>query len=769
MARMDIDYEYDDLEIGKKPKKTVVIKKGGWLGKIVALFLGVIIGIVAGIGGLVGAGYYIATQVKIKDAADTVSGLTGLEIPLSDYLSDEYAELTLLGVIDGTVQTVSKISAGEGTLNDLNAISPFVGNYIKSEGGLIDTLVALGIDTSAEELMSRILVKTVETEDYDDTYLSDYLMLKIDEIPFSKLVETVGFDGNELITTLTYGVEGVDYKIQNGEYVMLGDSTPLTIGGFLSAELDVRIEKLPLDAVMDDPQDEIMKTLFYGPAHRYAETPNGVIMNQVFYTYDGTNFYDDNGEKLSLSSAIAQSEENDEFLLTFQSGTKQTVKKSAEGDKFLAFTTDKEPQIIRFKKTTIGDLEGEAEALINNITLESALKLNDDSHSILKAIAYDGETKRTIKDLREKGSDLINEVSLSDVIPIDVEDKIVMYLLYGKENVHYAVDAETGAITPLQKRVALYGGKVYNEYGELIENATPNGTKSYSLNGKTYDLVADASLGTVQVKLVNGETTTTHDATLYYVRQNGENLYYAPTTIGDMQNADVISKLTGRLRLKDVMDVGENKLLKHLAEESIDDLPEAINALTIDDVFGEHFYYRAYNPATGTYTSYRENGNHQPIDNDGNLVVGAYFVDINNNNVDINSDGVVSRDEADRALTGTWKYLLMERKADGTFTINHQHTIVEIDGIMDHMSDNVHAATVRELKLDGIVKNIDNATLNKVIIGKMGSTEIKIEQNRELVRVDNLDGDLTDEDHIGDLTVEQLMLYMGAMLDILSA
>ena len=769
MARMDIDYEYDDLEIGKKPKKTVVIKKGGWLGKIVALFLGVIIGIVAGIGGLVGAGYYIATQVKIKDAADTVSGLTGLEIPLSDYLSDEYAELTLLGVIDGTVQTVSKISAGEGTLNDLNAISPFVGNYIKSEGGLIDTLVALGIDTNAEELMSRILVKTVETEDYDDTYLSDYLMLKIDEIPFSKLVETVGFDGNELITTLTYGVEGVDYKIQNGEYVMLGDSTPLTIGGFLSAELDVRIEKLPLDAVMDDPQDEIMRTLFYGPEHRYVQTSSGVVMNQVFYTYDGTNFYDDNGEKLSLSSAIAQSEENDEFLLTFKNGTKQTVKQSADGDKFYAYTTDKEPQIIRFKKTTIGDLEGEAEALINNITLESALKLNDDSHSILKAIAYDGETKRTIKDLREKGSDLINEVSLSDVIPIDVEDKIVMYLLYGKENVHYAVDAETGAITPLQKRVALYGGKVYNEYGELIENATPNGTKSYSLNGKTYDLVADASLGTVQVKLVNGETTTTHDATLYYVRQNGENLYYAPTTIGDMQNADVISKLTGRLRLKDVMDVGENKLLKHLAEESIDDLPEAINALTIDDVFGEHFYYRAYNPATGTYTSYRENGNHQPIDNDGNLVVGAYFVDINNNNVDINSDGVVSRDEADRALTGTWKYLLMERKADGTFTINHQHTIVEIDGIMDHMSDNVHAATVRELKLDGIVKNIDNATLNKVIIGKMGSTEIKIEQNRELVRVDNLDGDLTDEDHIGDLTVEQLMLYMGAMLDILSA
>ena len=215
------------------------------------------------------------------------------------------------------------------------------------------------------------------------------------------------------------------------------------------------------------------------------------------------------------------------------------------------------------------------------------------------------------------------------------------------------------------------------------------------------------------------------------------------------------------------MDVGDNKLLKHLSNETINDLPDAINALTIDDVFGDHFYYRAYNPTTATYTSYRENGNHQPIDESGNLVEGAYFVDLNNKSVDYNNDGIITREEADKALTGTWKYLLMERKTNGTFTINHHHTIVEIDGMMDYMSNNVHDATVRELKLDGIVKNLDETTLNKVIVGQIGATEIKIKQNGTLVRVDNLDNDLTDEDHIGDLTVEQLMLYMGAMLDVL--
>lgn len=765
MAKIDTNYEYDDIPVSKKPK-TVVVKKGGWLGKIIALLLGVIIGIVAGIGGLVGAGYYIATQVKIKDGVETVKGLTGLEIPLSDYLSDEYADMTLLGVFDGTAQVLTKIGEGTGTLNDLNAISPFIGNYVNSEGGLVDALTAFGIDTNAEELMSRYLVKTVETEDYDDRYLTDYLMLKIDEIPFARLIEGIGFDGNALITTLTYGEEGVDYKVQNGEYVMLGDSTPLTIGGFLSAELDNRIEKLPLDAVMDNPQDEIMRTLFYGAPHRYVQTSSGVIMNQMRYTFDGTSFYDDNGEKLPLTDITELTEEADSYLLTFAGGKKQIVKKAVD-DSYNVFTAEKEPQIVRYSKTTIGDLEDDAEDLVNNITLEAALKLNDSSHAILKSIAYDGDTKRTIKDLREKGSDLINDVRLSEIIPVDESDTIVMYLLYGKENVHYAIDTATGAITPLQKRVAIYDGKVFNEYGEWIESATVSGAQSYTQGGATYDLISDASLGTVQVQIEIGGTTTKHDATLYYVQEKGENVYYAPTTIGDMQNEDVLSKLTGRLCLKDVMDVGDNKLLKHLSNETINDLPDAINALTIDDVFGDHFYYRAYNPTTATYTSYRENGNHQPIDESGNLVEGAYFVDINNKSVDYNNDGIITREEADKALTGTWKYLLMERKTDGTFTINHHHTIVEIDGMMDYMSNNVHDATVRELKLDGIVKNLDETTLNKVIVGQIGATEIKIKQNGTLVRVDNLDNDLTDEDHIGDLTVEQLMLYMGAILDVL--
>lgn len=742
MARIDVDYEYDDFDTNKKPR-TIVKKKGGWLGKIVALLLGVVIGIVAGAGGIVGVGYYLATQMKIKDAVNTVSGLTGIQIPLSDYLSDEYAEMTLLGAFDGTAQTLTKISEGKGTLGDLDDISPLVGTWVQQEGGLIDLLASYGIETGVDELMEKYLVKTEQTEEFDDRYLSDFLMLKIDEIPFAKLIETMGFEGSKMITILCYGVEGIDYRLEGDEYVMLGDSKALTMSGFMSSELDNRIEKLPLDAVMDVPQDDIMLTLFYGAEHRYVKTENSVEMNPLFYTFDGENFYDDNGEKLALASKTKDSE--NAYRLTFANGTEQIVTK--QGDKYYAWTTD--GTAILFPKTTIGDLEGDAENLINGITLESALKLDDDSHAILKSIAYGKNSeKRTIKDLREQGSDLIEDIALSEIVPADTQDTIVMYLLYGKENVHYSVDPTSKAITPLQKRVAIYDGKVFNEYGELIEGATANGTTSYTLGETTYNLVSDASLGTVKVKLSESEKP---DANLYYVSLNGKKLYYEPTTIGDMQNAEMLSNLTGRLQLKDVMDVGDHKLLKHLGEETIDDLPEAINSLTLDDVFGDHFYYRTYNPTTNKYEIYRENGNHQPIDEEGNLVEDAYMIDLNNNSVDYDNDGIITRDEADKALTGTWKYLLMDRKDDGTFSINHHYTVIEIDGMMDYLSNNVQAATVRELKLDGIVKTLDDDTLGK-----------------EIIHIPNLDADIASKATVGDLTVEQLTLYMSTMLDYIS-
>ena len=244
MARIEKDYEYDDVTaVEAKNVRERVKTKSGWLGKIVALFLGIVIGVAAGAGGVVGAGYYVATKMQIKDVASTVTNLSGFEIPLSDYLSDSSSEKTLVDLIKTIADTATNVKDGKGTLGDLNEISPFVKTLLEKEGSVLDLLKGYGIETTDEELMSKIVNKTVETKDYDDRYLSDFLLLKINEIPFAKLINSAGFAGSPMITTLCYGVEGIDYEIVDGEYVMLGNSVALTIGGFMSKELDKRIEK----------------------------------------------------------------------------------------------------------------------------------------------------------------------------------------------------------------------------------------------------------------------------------------------------------------------------------------------------------------------------------------------------------------------------------------------------------------------------------------------------------------------------------------------
>ncbi|MBQ8308964.1 MAG: hypothetical protein IJX96_03930 [Clostridia bacterium] len=728
-----------------------------FLGKLFTLLLGIIIGVIAGIGGLVGAGYHIVTKVKLKDAADSIGGLTGLEIPVSEFLSDAYAENTVLYLVEGIGAAAQKIGDGTGTLNDLKEISPFIETLIAGdgEGGLVQTLQGYGFDVTVEDLMSKYIVKKTQTEGFDGQYLTDYLMLQVNDLPLGKVISMFGFQGNDLITALCYGVEGVDYQIVDGEYVMLGDSTPLTLGELLGGDINAHLNKLPLDALVAiDTTDAVMCALAYGASHRYTIVNEKVEMNPLFYLYDGATFTDDNGNALELQGEpIAVENEENAYMIILSDGTQQLVKKADEDSKYNVFTTDETPQLVYFPKTLVGDLNGSSADIIDQITLKDALNITESSHSVLYAIAYDGETPRTIGDLRKNSAEVINGISLVDLIPADTDDAVVMYLLYGKENVHYAIDPTTQEITMLKKRVAVYNGDVYDEYGDLITGATANGTMSYTIGETTYDLLSSSELGTIEVKV----GTDSVQATLYYVQNGGKDVYYEPTTVKDMQDSSLLSNLTKRLTLNDVMEVGDHKILKHLAGEAIDDLPDAINNLSIDAAFGDHFYYRTYNPTTGAYASYRENGNHEPIDQNGNVVEGVYLVDINGNNVDYDNDGIVSRDEADNALTGTWKYLLMERKSDGTFSINHHHTLTEMDDMMDYMSNNVHDASIRELKLDGIVKDLDDETIDRAIMTSVLGNEITIK-----------DKPVSDYGTtIGDLTVEELMLYMSEILELL--
>jgi hypothetical protein len=145
------------------------------------------------------------------------------------------------------------------------------------------------------------------------------------------------------------------------------------------------------------------------------------------------------------------------------------------------------------------------------------------------------------------------------------------------------------------------------------------------------------------------------------------------------------------------------------------------------------------------------------------------------------NDTVMTREEKDLALSGSWKYILRSREEDEhgnvTYKINHDATVMDMDGIMNNMMHNVHDASVRELQADDMVQGLDSDTLNQELRDTIPtvSTEGGIPQkvDKPIIIDDKapseLDGDTTDTDYVGDLTIEQLLKYTAAILSVFAA
>lgn len=105
--------------------KTVVKKGFGFFSLIFAFLFGVI----CAVGGAAFAAYYVVTQVKIKDAVNTISGGS---INYSEVITEEYAEKTVFELLGSAQTLASKASEGTLSLNDLNNISPLVGSTLNN-------------------------------------------------------------------------------------------------------------------------------------------------------------------------------------------------------------------------------------------------------------------------------------------------------------------------------------------------------------------------------------------------------------------------------------------------------------------------------------------------------------------------------------------------------------------------------------------------------------------------------------------------------------
>lgn len=736
------DYEYEE-------EQTKVVYKNNFFGTLITLIIGLLLGIVLTVGGVIGAGYWAISQ-PVGETLTTVDSLahTSLYTALfgtddkEGILSDTYATKTVSDLIEKVTKAANGLTQDGGSLSDLDEISPKVGDALEM---LTATLEKYGVTLDAQALLDKPLKSSDESKET----LTQYLSSSIKNTAVGDLFSAFGEEGlSDLLVALCYGEEGEDFFYdENGKVQMLGDSKKTTLNDLLSGDIINMLLNMPVDTVLEiSLDDDVMCAIAYGSADRvYADENGKAKMKQVAYTAKGGVFYTDKNEEVVASYSIL-----DPTLvqLTFDDETVEYV--ALKDGKWLVFADAELSIPVLYKKVKISDLQGDAMALIDNVYLKDALGIKDTSqHKVLISLAYGQEnidytvdgagiihpltTPRTIGDLRLRGGDLINDIALSDIMGEDREQPLVMYLLYGRENVHYEIDANN-AVQMLQRRIAILGDNAYNEYGERLGGALGENRTYVDENGVTY---------TYGNSVIDTVTTANGVANVYYLfGADGSELKYSKTTLGDMAgNDNLISRISTRLTIGEIMEIeeGEHSLLKHVKNETIESLPYAIEHLTIKQVFEKDIYKK---------------------DANGNFII---------------KDG-------ERVLEGSWWYLLHNAEdceanghTEAACACSNDYSIQEMDALIENMKNNIHISTLQKLADDGML-NFGDGMLNSTII-----TDVSVAGTtfHVMVRVPDANGNFpatpnktaaeafAGKTKLGELTVEETIEYAEGLIKII--
>lgn len=198
-------------------KEKVKTYDGGFLSRCVAVLIGFIFGIVGTIGGIAGGGYYFAKKKTIRETADSVGDLAGKDFDITKYLSDEYADQTLIEFFKNISSISSKFTDGEASLATISEVTPYAQTVAEK---LTEALAKFGLEVTTDGILN--------------TSFTDYSSYLQDSLKASKLSALIGVEPNgSLLSLLCFGEEGVNYTIDSeGNVVMLDGSKQLTVGDF---------------------------------------------------------------------------------------------------------------------------------------------------------------------------------------------------------------------------------------------------------------------------------------------------------------------------------------------------------------------------------------------------------------------------------------------------------------------------------------------------------------------------------------------------------
>ena len=718
-------------------------KKGGFWGKFLAVVLGFLFGIIVTIGSIAAVGYYLVARMTIRQGIEFVGNLTGKDVDYTDYITDEYANETVMGLV-GELQKLSEsLSDKTITLADLNAISPLVEKqvtdlsarlaadfriplavnsaYHGEDGSVLDEEGNVIIDASGN------VVKKDENGRADFTGKDGEMLVGLMDLPFGEIstflvdslapvqvgavlsapevgMLTPNSENYDLLMLVCYGDKG-NYKTnqagdivldENGNAEMLGGAKATTFGNLLgfggSGGMEAIIQNMSVAGLMEatgslDDSDELVRALLYGVegVHYAVGTEGEIEMLRVGIAVYGGAAYDRGGNLLpgavqETEGVYLYTDGDTVYRLERQSGESIEIE-TEEGPLSLPLliAEDETGEEVFYKPHTIGDLSGE-NSLISGITKDLTIgQFMGDGEQSSLSAAI---SAWKIDDLNDQ--DKIMSLKIADVIGVDENSPAVLQAMRDRD----------WTLADLNDK------DTFNQLalGEVIE--------------------IDESNPDTPALLVSLQNTS----------------------IGEL--SDAVNRLT-LVELLGEDQVEKSNILRNLADSTVKTLADDISALSIAQVFEDKVY--------------KTDGDGNYLDENGNVL---YYNDTDGNWY--TSPDFAADTRSERVLTGTWEYLLTGDKAA------EEYTLEDIGDLTANMTKNVQSAALNDLYADGVIQTQDGS-------GDLTFLEEKVlyeatvsvgDFERTIFSIDP--EEFSYKQTIGELTIQELIDYVRAVISALN-
>lgn len=719
--------------------KVRIVKKGGFLGKFVALLLGIIIGIVGGIGGLAFGVYYGVSAFKISEILGLVES-TGTDIPAEDYVSEEYLDKTILEAFQSASGLITGIIGGTNTFADLQTISPYVSTGF---GELTTKLNEYGLEITQDELLAMSVPD-----------VGPYFQGQITNIELAGLFELFGTPvnpDNALVCALLYGEKGVNYTVVEET----DDSDPPVV--------TKRVEKLPLEYLFEN--------------NTFIDWKDGT------YTSNGTNWTNEDGSIVIKANATESTIEDVTISYLYEvyqvkngeAGNTPTetllYKLALKKDSTTVYNAYKDDVLVKHKATTIASLSNTANLMdsLYGLPIADLLMLDaEDDPMILALAGYEvqgsnlvlvKDSPTTVNDLITNGSNLVQDLEIATVLNLDKNnassiDKMQRAIAFGIEGEDYDI---------VDNAIQMKSGKAPKKISELDSSAFGSmkigDLMNVSGSSKILNLLKDTKIDEIsqtiedltfgdvidipatnppkimtflQDKKINELSGVITDLKLGDVIDvTGD----APKILTVLQNKKIteLSTAIADLTLSDVIDgAEENMILKHLAHTKVTELGTKMGDLTIQQIFCDDVYQKGYfavNTTNKTLTRlYTKDGDTNYYTDEACTIVYTqqtgdvieqYFLDkagkpLAHTPTDsayyvVTADGVTET-TGKPVLTGKWLFLLT---TDCTPETETPYKLTDTGRIIDNMTKNVQNATLLELQNAGLISTTVDLTSPK--------------------------------------------------------